>query len=94
MLGEPPGETERDGIYYEFCRTTSQEFFDFSNAIHRFGGNDKAFDGACQRALSEASGSPDVYDAILVDEAQDFSPSFLRVCYTMLREPKKARVRI
>ncbi len=30
-----------------------------------------------------------MYDAILVDEAQDFSPSFLRLCYEMLREPKR-----
>ena len=29
------------------------------------------------------------YDAILVDEAQDFSPSFLRLCYEMLQPPKR-----
>lgn len=30
-----------------------------------------------------------MYDAVLVDEAQDFSPAFLKLCYEMLREPKR-----
>ena len=29
------------------------------------------------------------YDAILVDEAQDFSPNFLLLCYEYLKEPKR-----
>ena len=30
-----------------------------------------------------------MYDVILVDEAQDFSPAFLRLCYEMLNKPKR-----
>lgn len=84
-----PGGGERDGIYYEFCRTTGQTFYDFRSASFRFGGSEKAFDGACQAALAGISQPPDLYDVILTDEAQDFSPSFLRLCYTMLRQPKR-----
>jgi len=84
-----PGGDERDGIYYEFCRTTGQEFHDFRSASYRFGGNDRAFDGACQAALSAVANPPELYDAILVDEAQDFAPSFLRLCYAMLKPPKR-----
>lgn len=84
-----PGGDERDGIYYEFCRTTGQEFHDFRSASYRFGGNDRAFDGACQAALSAVATPPELYDAILVDEAQDFAPSFLRLCYAMLKPPKR-----
>lgn len=85
--GAPGGEA-RDGIYYEFCRTSGQDFYDFRSASIRFGGNDKAFDGACSAALNTARLQP-LYDLVLVDEAQDFAPSFLRLCYSMLRTPKR-----
>ncbi len=84
-----PGGNERDGIYYEFCRTTGQTFYDFKSASFKFGGSDKAFDGACQAALAGISQPLDLYDIIITDEAQDFSPSFLRLCFTMLRQPKR-----
>lgn len=32
---------------------------------------------------------PELYDAILIDEAQDFGPAFYRMCYDALREPKR-----
>ncbi len=84
-----PGGDERDGIYYEFCCATGHEFHDFRSASNRFGGSDRAFDGACQAALSAVATFPELYDAILVDEAQDFAPSFLRLCYAMLKPPKR-----
>jgi len=82
-----PGEDARDGIYYEYCRTTGTEFLDFRAASRKFG--DKAFDGACQAALTNISDMVQLYDAILVDEAQDFTPSFLRLCHAMLKPPKR-----
>lgn len=84
-----PGGDDRDGIYYEFCRATRLTFLDFKNASYRFGGNEKAFDGACNEALASTTNVPELYDVILVDEAQDFAPSFLRLCYAMLRQPKR-----
>jgi len=84
-----PGGEDRDGIYYEFCRATGQEFYDFRTASIRFQGSDYAFDGACTAALQAASDPPELYDAILVDEAQDFAPSFLRLCYAILKPPKR-----
>jgi len=50
-----PGGDDRDGVFYEYCRTTGTEFFDFRTASIRFGGSEKAFDGACQYALKNAS---------------------------------------
>ena len=84
-----PGGKERDGIYYEYCRATGTEFFDFKSASYKFGGNDNAFDGACQAALANASDTASLYDAILTDEAQDFAPSFLKLCHAMLKPPKR-----
>jgi superfamily I DNA and RNA helicase len=84
-----PGGEERDGIYYEFCRASGQDFHDFRSASLLFGENGKAFDGACSTVLNAARLPQPLYDVILVDEAQDFVPSFLRLCYSMLREPKR-----
>lgn len=84
-----PGADERDGIYYEFCRATGQPFHDFRAARARFGNNDLAFSGACEAALAGTSVAPEVYDAMLVDEAQDFAAGFLRMCYAMLKPPKR-----
>lgn len=84
-----PGGDARDGIYYEYCRATGTEFFDFKSASYKFGGSERAFDGACQAALATASDIAQLYDVILADEAQDFAPSFLKLCYSMLKPPKR-----
>lgn len=84
-----PGGDSRDGIYYEYCRATGTDFLDFRSASSRFGGSERAFDGACQAALKNASDAAHLYDVILADEAQDFAPSFLKLCYSMLKEPKR-----
>lgn len=84
-----PGGDARDGVYYEYCRATGTEFFDFRSASIRFGGSERAFDGACQAALANASDAVHLYDVILADEAQDFAPSFLKLCYSMLKPPKR-----
>lgn len=87
-----PGGEERDGVYYEFCRSIGADFYDYKNARENFGGGSYAFDGACKNALKkqlETGANSRLYDVILVDEAQDFKPSFLQLCYAMLKEPKR-----
>lgn len=86
--GAPGGEA-RDGIYYQYCRAVGAEFFDFRSAANKFGGNERAFDGACLVALASNPSAAQLYDVILADEAQDFAPSFLRLCYSMLKPPKR-----
>ena len=76
------------GLYYEFCHHTGTKFYNYTEALQRFG-RSGAFAGACQEALNSANFYPELYDAILVDEAQDFDPSFLRLCYAMLKPPKR-----
>jgi superfamily I DNA and RNA helicase len=76
------------GLYYEFCRHTQTTFYNYREALQRFG-RSRAFEGTCQEALDSANFYPELYDAILVDEAQDFAPSFLRLCYAMLKSPKR-----
>lgn len=83
-----PGGGERTGMYYIFCGTNNLEYLDFLSAKNRFGSTDP-FGVACRKALEEATDPRPMYDAVLVDEAQDFSPAFLKLCYEMLREPKR-----
>lgn len=83
-----PGGKDRTGIYYEFCRDHGVEYLDFGTAKDRFGSG-KAFEAACDVALQGAKQFVPKYDAILVDEAQDFSPNFLLLCYEYLNEPKR-----
>ena len=89
--GSPRGG-DSDGIYLEFCRTHGIDYFDFGTAKRRFGGAQKAFKGACQQSLDQfrqGSERPPVYDAILIDEAQDLPGAFLQICYELLREPRR-----
>ncbi|MCP8324417.1 DEAD/DEAH box helicase [Xylella fastidiosa] len=84
-----PGGAARDGLYYEYCCTTGATFFDFRNASSTFGGDEKAFDGACRNALQHAANAADLYNVILLDEAQDLPPNFLKLCYAMLTPEKR-----
>jgi superfamily I DNA and RNA helicase len=83
-----PGGRERSGIYYEFCRDHGVEYFDFRGAQAKFGA-DRQFEGACDVALQSISTFNPKYDAILIDEAQDFAPNFLLLCYEYLKEPRR-----
>jgi len=83
-----PGYADRSGIYYSFCMTHGLEFHDFKTARSRFG-QSREFEGACEKALQEAKNLKPVYDVILIDEAQDFSPAFLRLCYEFVGKDKR-----
>ncbi|MCI5148289.1 MAG: helicase, partial [Candidatus Electrothrix sp. MAN1_4] len=82
------GGGERHGLYYEFCQTNGVEYYDFASAKRRFG-NGNEFKGVCQTALDKCANPSGNYDAILVDEAQDFPPAFLRICFEMLNPEKR-----
>lgn len=83
-----PSSRSGTGIYAEFCKANGVEFQDFRRAEAMYGGQ-SAFEEICKLALGQVSEPVPVYDAILVDEAQDFSPSFLRLCYELLDERKR-----
>lgn len=80
-----PGGGERDGIYYKFCQAHNLPYFDLRAAKSAFGGGNP-FRGVCEHALSQPRDKKAIYDAVLVDEAQDFPPEFLRLCYELLDE--------
>jgi superfamily I DNA and RNA helicase len=83
-----PGGGDRNGLYYSFCQSHGIEYHDFGSAKRRFG-QGKEFEGVCQKALDQCAIPTGIYDAILVDEAQDFPPAFLRMCYELLTPEKR-----
>lgn len=85
--GAPGGES-RSGIYYNFCLENGVEYIDFQAAKNKYG-YDKAFSGAVTSALSSTKNCKQLYDAILIDEAQDFDASFLKLCYHSLGADKR-----
>lgn len=83
-----PGEKGRPGVYFEFCKDHGVEYRNFGAASHMFG-SERAFEKVCDHALQRVQEVTPKYHAVLVDEAQDFSPNFLLLCYKLLREPKR-----
>lgn len=84
-----PGDSEKDGIYHKYCREHGLNFIDFGTAKARFGAGDRAFGGACGEALAQTVAPKPLYDILLVDEAQDFPPEFLRLCHRFLKAPQR-----
>lgn len=83
-----PGGGERDGMYFEFCRSQDIQYFDFPSARAAFRRGSE-FAEACRDALNRMGKPRAIYDAILIDEAQDFSASFLNLCFEMLNDEKR-----
>ena len=83
-----PGDEEHDGIYYEFCRENRVDYLTLDAARTRFG-SENALDKACAEALAKTQDIQQRYHSVLVDEAQDLPPSFLRLCYSSLKDPKR-----
>ena len=83
-----PGSPERNGIYHDFCRRNGLIYLDFRTASRKYS-MAEAFPSAVAEALAQVSEPKPYYDAILVDEAQDLPPPFLRLCYEILRQPKR-----
>lgn len=83
------GGGNRNGIYYTFCKDNNVEYYDYQTSKYKFNSSDP-FGKACEDALFAAGTSiKETYDVILIDEAQDFSQGFFRLCYAMLKAPKR-----
>lgn len=83
------GGPENSGLYYQYCLATDQEPLDFREAKSKYGAGADYFSRVCQDALQKESPHTPSYDMILVDEAQDLPPSFLRISYQMLTKEKR-----
>ncbi|KZL88586.1 DEAD/DEAH box helicase [Clostridium magnum] len=86
------GSSKSDGLYYDFCIENNVEYLDFSAAKSKYRFSDDIFGDVCREALGTVKNPKKLYDVILVDEAQDFSKYFLRLCYASLPEDNKMLV--
>lgn len=83
------GNWEKPGVYSKAVSLIGCQFRDFSTASRMYGYN-MAFDGSCREALSALNGrSIDMFDMVLIDEAQDLPTSFFRLVYLMTKAPKR-----
>lgn len=83
------GSPSMRGVYYEICLNHNIDYYDFKAAEAIAQSYGKGFDIACEKAFNGIKTFKQYYDAILVDEAQDFSPYFLRLCFEILKQPKR-----
>lgn len=83
-----PGGGDRDGVYHRFCSENGVPYFNLNSAKAEFGGRDP-LGNACSFALESAKTIEQTFDVVLVDEAQDLPPEFLRMCYQMLGADKR-----
>jgi superfamily I DNA and RNA helicase len=83
------GSPSMEGIYYEVCKKHNIEYRDLATARKLANTYGQEFDIVCEEALNKIKKFQQYYDAILIDEAQDFSKHFLRLCYEILKEPKR-----
>jgi|Wag4MinimDraft_9_1082661.scaffolds.fasta_scaffold00187_1 superfamily I DNA and RNA helicase len=82
------GSSNSEGIYYDACKSHGAKYYDYSMAKAE-AGREKAFTFVCDNLLSEVKEFKDMFNVILIDEAQDFSDKFLRLCYEILDKNKR-----
>lgn len=83
------GSSSMDGIYYNLCKNHEIEYFDFKSSRSLGLPSGQEFDAVCRNALENIKVINSKYDLIVIDEAQDFSSDFLKICYKLLHDPKR-----
>ena len=84
------GSSARAGVYSLIASALGKPARDWSYARGKYG-MDGAFAGVC-RELLDVARSHDVqpiFDAVLIDEAQDLPPEFFQLVYLLTRDPKR-----
>jgi superfamily I DNA and RNA helicase len=83
------GGYDRPGIYSTIASKTGAPFRDFGTASRMFGYN-QAFDGACKEMLDSIGGQDlNLFDLMLIDEAQDLPSSFFKIVYRAVKQPRR-----
>lgn len=84
------GSPKSEGVYYKACLEYNIDYYDYSSARSFTKADETEFQAVCRLWLdSKGSKSKKIYDFILVDEAQDFPPEFLKICYEILGDAKR-----
>lgn len=85
------GSSRAPGVYSEIARAAEFDPRYFGYAKNLFG-QGSAFEGVCKELLQhvrQRKSIPQLYDAVLIDEAQDLPQPFFELVYNATREPKR-----
>ena len=84
------GSTDRVGVYSSIAAALGETPRDWAYARGKYGYDD-AFRGVCAELieLARRSDIPPLFDAVLIDEAQDLPPEFFQLVYRFTEEPKR-----
>lgn len=84
------GSYARPGVYSMIAAALGETPRDWSYARGKYGMDD-AFQGICREllAVARAKTVEPIFDAVLIDEAQDLPPEFFQLVYLFTRDPKR-----
>ncbi|OBG47652.1 RNA helicase [Mycolicibacterium fortuitum] len=84
------GSRSRAGVYSMIAEALGETPRDWAYAQGKYG-MDNAFEGICRELLAIARSRPvePIFDAVLIDEAQDLPPEFFQLVYLFTTEPKR-----
>jgi len=83
------GSSSERGIYSMVCDEIGMSPTNYLTAKARFGVS-RSFTGVCDELASALRGRAlDLYDAVLIDEAQDLPRSFFQIVNAIAKEPKR-----
>lgn len=84
------GGRGREGLYSSLAEYSNVVPRDFMYGKARYG-MDGAFQGICRELLAQTAQAPNppIYDAVLIDEAQDMPPELFRLVYRFTKDPKR-----
>ncbi|WP_441259574.1 DEAD/DEAH box helicase [Bradyrhizobium sp. 521_C7_N1_3] len=84
------GSTRESGVYSTVCSHYGIVPVDWRTANERYGS--RSFEGVCvelNKAIAAQVDKPAVFDAVLVDEAQDQPTAFYRMLYSVVPRPHR-----
>jgi superfamily I DNA and RNA helicase len=84
------GSSARPGVYSMIAQALGETPRDWAYASGKYG-RDDAFRAICQELLSAARERrvEPLFDAVLIDEAQDLPPEFFQLVYEFTKSPKR-----
>ena len=83
------GSSRESGVYSTICQAFGMVPLDWRTAENKY--PNRAFEGICEEVNSviNKQGKKKVFDAVLVDEAQDLPKPFFRMLYSVVASPHR-----
>jgi len=82
------GSASSPGVYSQMAISNGLQAYDYSGASQKFGIG-SAFAGACDELQRSLTNPVEIFDIVIVDEAQDIPAGFFRALYASTRAPKR-----